>query len=311
MSSNNNKSILPPTIPKPQTKTVPTSLNFVFGGISGCLATCVVQPIDMIKTQIQLVSESGSSKISPISVAKNFVAENGVKALYRGLDSALLRQVLYTTTRFGIFYTLNDYIINKNKGKPANVLQKIGCALTAGGIGAAIANPADLILIRMQADSRLPPEKKRNYTSVFNGIARITKEEGIGALWTGSFPTITRACVLNIFMLAPFEEFKERLKNVIPDTKTRTIVSSCLASFLGSFSALPFDNTKTKIQKMSKLPDGTYPYKGMIDCFFKTIQKEGPTRLWVGFPTFYVRIGPHVVMTLLLNDIFRSFYIGH
>lgn len=301
MSANNSATAKAP-------KTVPTALNFCFGGLSGCLATCVVQPIDMIKTQIQLASEGGAKKISPVTLAKNFVKENGFKALYNGLDSALLRQVLYTTTRFGIFYTLNDYIKKKNKGKPANIFQKIGAALTAGGIGAAFANPADLILIRMQADSRLPPEKKRNYSSVFNGISRIIKEEGVGALWTGSFPTITRACVLNIFMLAPFEEFKERLKNLIPDTKKRTIVSSLIASFMGSFSALPFDNTKTKIQKMSKLPDGTYPYKGMVDCFLKTIKNEGPFGLWVGFPTFYVRIGPHVVISLLLNDFFRTMY---
>ncbi len=295
---------------KQKPKTVPTSLNFVFGGLSGCLATCVVQPIDMIKTQIQLASEGGSSKISPIDVAKNFVKENSYKALYRGLDSALLRQVLYTTTRFGIFYTLNDYITKSNNGKPSTIFQKISSALTAGGIGAAIANPADLILIRMQADSRLPPEKRRNYSSVFNGITKIIAEEGVGALWTGSLPTITRACVLNMFMLVPFEEFKVRLKDIVPDLQTRTIVSSLLASFLGSFSALPFDNTKTKIQKMQKLPDGTYPYKGMIDCFLKSVQKEGVSRLWVGFPTFYVRIGPHVVITLLLNDMFRNLYLG-
>jgi len=294
---------------KEKPKTVPTYLNFLFGGLSGCLATCVVQPIDMIKTQIQLASEGSAKNISPITITKEFIKQNSFLGLYKGLDSALLRQVLYTTTRFGIFYTLQDYINKKNNGKPSTIVQKIGSALTAGGIGAAFANPADLILIRMQADSRLPPEKRRNYSSVFNGISRIISEEGVGALWTGSLPTITRACVLNIFMLAPFEEFKERLKNVIPDIKTRTVVSSLLASFLGSFSALPFDNTKTKIQKMQKLPDGTFPYKGMIDCFLKSISNEGPTKLWVGFPTFYVRIGPHVIISLLLNDMFRSIYL--
>lgn len=289
---------------------VPTTLNFIFGGISGCLATCVVQPIDMIKTQIQIASESGSSKVSPIFIAKEFIKQNSFLALYKGLDSALLRQVLYTTTRFGIFYTLNDAIKNRNKGKPASTLEKVLAALTAGGIGAALANPADLILIRMQADTKLPLEKRRNYTSVFNGLKRIVAEEGVFSLWTGCFPTVVRAMVLNTFMLAPFEEFKERLKNVIPDTKTRTIVSAMIASFLGSFSSLPFDNTKTKLQKMSKLPDGTYPYKGMLDCFLKSVSKEGPTKLWVGFPTFYVRIGPHVILTLLLNDVFRNLYLS-
>lgn len=288
---------------------VPSALNFCFGGISGCLATCVVQPIDMIKTQIQLASEGGAAKLSPISVARNFIAENGFKALYRGLDSALLRQVLYTTTRFGIFYSLNDSIKKKNKGKPASIFQKIGAALTAGGIGAAFANPADLILIRMQADSRLPVEQRRNYSSVFNGISRIISEEGVVSLWRGAGPTILRAMVLNIFMLAPFEEFKERLKNLIPDVKQRTIVSACIASFMGSFSSLPFDNCKTKIQKMTKNADGSYPYKGLGDCMLKTIKNEGPYRLWVGFPTFYVRIGPHVILSLLMNDFFRSTYI--
>lgn len=298
-----------PNTPVKKPVDVPSSLNFIFGGFSGCLATCVVQPIDMIKTQIQIASEGGSSKINPIHITKDFIKQNSFLALYKGLDSALLRQVLYTTTRFGIFYSLSDAIKNKNKGKPVSTFQKVLSALTAGGIGAALANPADLILIRMQADTKLPIEKRRNYTSVFNGLKRIIAEEGLLSLWTGCFPTVVRAMVLNTFMLAPFEEFKERLKNLIPDTKTRTIVSAMIASFLGSFSSLPFDNTKTKLQKMAKLPDGTYPYKGMLDCFLKSISKEGPTKLWVGFPTFYVRIGPHVILSLLLNDFLRNSYI--
>jgi Mitochondrial carrier protein len=34
----------PPAVPKP--------LQFAFGGMSGMAATCVVQPIDLIKTQV-------------------------------------------------------------------------------------------------------------------------------------------------------------------------------------------------------------------------------------------------------------------
>ena len=35
--------------------------------------------------------------------------------------------------------------------------------------------------------------------------------------------------------------------------------------------SLPFDNVKTKIQKMKAGPDGKMPYSGVPDCFAKSI----------------------------------------
>lgn len=49
---------------------------------------------------------------------------------------------------------------------------KILIGMIAGGIGAFIGTPAEVALIRMTADGRLPPEKKRNYKNVFNALAR-------------------------------------------------------------------------------------------------------------------------------------------
>jgi solute carrier family 25 oxoglutarate transporter 11 len=40
-------------------------------------------------------------------------------------------------------------------------------------------------------------------------------------------------------------------------------MSSAAAGFLASFMSLPFDNAKTKMQKMKKLPDGTFPYRNI------------------------------------------------
>lgn len=54
--------------------------------------------------------------------------------------------------------------------------QKAYCASFAGFVGSLVGNPADLALIRMQADVRLPEAERRNYTSVGNAFARITKE---------------------------------------------------------------------------------------------------------------------------------------
>jgi len=89
--------------------------------------------------------------------------------------------------------------------------QKALCAGFAGFIGSLVGNPADLILIRIQADSRLPVDKRRNYKNVFNAFGRIVSEEGALALWRGATPTVIRATVLNLAMLASYDEIKERM----------------------------------------------------------------------------------------------------
>lgn len=60
----------------------------------------------------------------------------------------------------------------------------------------------------MQADNQLPANERRNYKSVFDAFARISKEEGVLGLWTGATPTIVRAVVLNLAMLATYDEVK-------------------------------------------------------------------------------------------------------
>ena len=51
---------------------------------------------------------------------------------------------------------------------------------------------------------------------------------------------------------------------------------------------------------MKKDASGKAPYKNIFDCMFKTVKNEGVFGLWVGLPTFCVRIAPHVIITLLV-----------
>jgi len=287
-------------------KKTSTVLNFALGGISGSTATLAIQPIDMIKVRIQLLSELGHKNLNPFNVGKDIIRKDGFISLYKGLDSAIVRQLFYGTTRLGLFYSFLDHFKTQNNGGDPTIVQKSISSFFAGGIAAMVANPADLILVRMQADGTLPPEQRRNYKNVFDGFGKIIKDEGVLRLWRGAFPSVQRACIINLALLAPFEEFKQRLRNVISNVQTRTIVSSLLASLIGSVASLPLDNAKTKLQKMKPDANGQLPYKGIADCMGKTIKNEGVSKLWVGLPTYYVRIGPHVIITLVLNDYLRS-----
>lgn len=79
-----------------------------------------------------------------------------------------------------------------------------------------------------------------------------------------------------------------------------------LSAFCTAFFSLPFDNVKTKIQKQKPMADGTMPYKGLPDCFQKSIAREGVTGLWAGLPTYYFRVGPHAVITLLSLEVYKK-----
>lgn len=297
-----------PPKPAAQKSTWSVLEPFVIGGASGITATCFIQPVDMVKVRIQIKSEElartgQKGSVSPFAVFKEIQQAHGIKGLYKGLDSAIARQIFYTTTRLGIYKTLFEKA--KKPDGTVTSLNKILCALAAGFIGSIVGNPADLALIRIQADTALPPAERRNYKNVFDAFSRITREEGFFALWRGATPTVVRAMVLNLGMLAPYDEVKERLNKATGtvDTMSTRLIASAVAGFLASFMSLPFDNIKTKLQKMKPDPTtGKNPYGGIVDCFRKSVAKEGVTGLWVGFPTFYFRIAPHAMITLLIQD---------
>ena len=140
----------------------------------------------------------------------------------------------------------------------------------AGGLGALVGTPADLILIRMQSDSTLPVDKRRNYTSVFDAARRIPKEEGILSLWKGGVPTVVRAMSLNLGMFTTYEESKKVFSKVM-GTGMAWFLSSIFAGAVAAIMSLPFDNAKTKMQKMKAGSDGKMPYKNIFDCMAKSV----------------------------------------
>ncbi|KAJ3380057.1 hypothetical protein HDU84_006191 [Entophlyctis sp. JEL0112] len=291
---------------------------FVFGGLSGMAATTVIQPIDMVKVRIQLLGEGAKGKgVSPFAVARQLVAAHGISAFYTGLSAGLLRQATYTTARMGLFNTFMAALDDGGK-KKVGFVEKAVAGLAAGGLGAVAGNPCDLALIRMQlhdlfltfprtrtqADGMAPAAARKNYSSVVNAIARISREEGILALWKGSGPTVVRAMALNLGMLSTYSEAKTRLEPVLGKNSSATaLASSAVAGFFASFFSLPFDFLKTRLQKQVPDPStGKMMYKGTLDCAVKVFEKEGPLAFYKGFGTYYVRIAPHAMITLLCAD---------
>lgn len=96
----------------------------------------------------------------------------------------------------GIYTWLFDLLSSGDR--PPNFAMKASIGMFAGVCGAFIGTPADVALIRMTSDGRLPPDKRRNYKNVIDALLRIWKEEGIRTWWKGAVPTMGRAMVNSI-----------------------------------------------------------------------------------------------------------------
>ena len=120
---------------------------------------------------------------------------------------------------------------------------------------------------------------------------------------------MSRAISLNVAMLVTYDTVKEELTRRLGKGKEFPIqfYSSMVSAVAVAVISLPFDNLKTKLQKQ-KAVNGVFPYKGMPDCFAKTLAKEGALGFWAGLGTYYFRVGPHSIITLLAAEKFRTLF---
>ena len=142
-------------------------------------------------------------------VIKAVLKNEGITGAYAGLSAGLLRQASYTTVRMGVYSTVLETY--SKDGKQPNFAAKAGMGMFAGAIGAFFGSPAEISLIRMTSDGRLPAAERRNYKGVLNALTRITREEGVLTLWRGCIPTMGRAMVVNAAQLASYSQAKQYL----------------------------------------------------------------------------------------------------
>uniref|UniRef100_A0A1B0AZ08 Mitochondrial 2-oxoglutarate/malate carrier protein n=1 Tax=Glossina palpalis gambiensis TaxID=67801 RepID=A0A1B0AZ08_9MUSC len=301
-----------------QEKKVPNYMKFIIGGLAGMTATVFVQPMDLIKTRMQMTGVGTAHKEykNSIDIVLNVLKEEGLLKFYRGIGAGLLRQATYTTTRMGVYQTINDMYKDRTGLAIPSTAASIIMGLTAGASGAFVGTPAEVALIRMMVDGKLPASERRNYRNVIDALVRIHQEEGIKGLWTGCLPTVGRAMVVNMCQLASYSQFKSALHNsrLQMDGILLHACASCMSGLLTSVASMPLDIAKTRLQNMKTPPDGKPEYSGSIDVLIKVAKNEGVLALWKGFTPYLLRICPHTILTLVFleqyNRLYRFYVLG-
>jgi len=94
------------------------------------------------------------------TVISGIIKQDGVGAIYKGIDAAIGRQLVYGTARIGLHRTFSDKLVEMNDGKPIGFLTKALSGMASGSIAVCIGTPFDIALVRLQSDSMAPAAGK-------------------------------------------------------------------------------------------------------------------------------------------------------
>jgi len=181
--------------------------------------------------------------------------------------------------------------------------------MTSGGIGSFVGTPSELALVRMSADSKLPPKERRNYQGIGDALSRIANEEGIMGLWTGAKVTVIRAMLLSACVLGIGSEIKLRLLQTGLFEKDGKVlfhglpllfVATLCSSFCANIVSNPVDVIKSRMQNQAKGDE--QKYSGILDAFVKIIGQEGVGTLWSGFVPAFIKLAPYTIISLMLAE---------
>ncbi|GBG33406.1 Mitochondrial dicarboxylate carrier [Hondaea fermentalgiana] len=280
--------------------------RFLQGGLAAMAGACASHPLDLIKVRLQLQGEGAASapKLGPVAMGQSILRNDGVRGLFGGLTASLARQAVYSSVRFGVYDSCKEALGEIPGERELSLLEKIGAGLVAGAVGAVVANPCDVTLVRMQADGKLPVEARRGYRNVFHGMMSIGQSEGVSALWSGCAPTVARAMIVTASQFAAYDQIKMILVQMgAPDVPATHLSAGFMAGFVASCTSTPADTIKTRM--MNSFPG---QYSGPIDCVVKTVRQEGPMALYKGFVPTFVRQAPYLVVMFITLEQIKLFY---
>lgn len=302
----------------PQSSSIAKTLQpFLCGGAAATWASVVIHPMDLAKVRMQLYGQLNPGKPVPgfATLLGNLVKNDGIMSVYKGVDAAIGRQLVYGTARIGLHRSFSDKMVEWNNGQPINFLQKTLSGMASGSIAVCIGTPFDIALVRLQSDGMAEPKDRRNYKNVFDALMRTTKEEGVIALYKGLAPNILRGMSMNVGMMACYDQAKEVVASLLNDPMTNgpslptRLGASAIAGFTAALFSLPFDLIKSRL--MAQKPDaitGLMPYKGVVDCTMQIFKKEGPMGFFSSFTAYYGRCAPHAMMILLSIESITNAY---
>jgi len=285
--------------------------QFFGAGIASMFTAIVTNPVDIIKVRQQLQTQGPGSVWH---MTARMLRTEGFTSLMNGTSASILREGTYSTIRLGTYEMFKD-LLKKNTGgifHSEGLPLKVTSSIIAGTLGSAIANPTDLVKIRMQAyyPSGRPYRSMRHaFVSIYHetlpgsvGPVQNTFLNGMQSLYRGVIPTVARGWAVAACQMPAYDHTKQWLKqrDLLREGVYAHLAASSFAGLVVSLASNPVDVVKVRIMN-----DSTSRYRGIWHCVASTVRYEGPTAFYKGFGMCWARLGTHTIVTYMIYEQLR------
>nr|CAD7199314.1 unnamed protein product [Timema douglasi] len=293
-------------------------MEFMLGGVAAMGAGFFTNPLEVIKTRLQLQGELQARGLYTVHY-KNFfhafyaVAKaDGVMALQKGLVPALWYQLFLNGVRLGAYQFAEKRGWTHTLEGDISVLKCVYVGVVAGCAGAFAGSPFYLVKthLQSQAAESIAVGHQHHHTGTFTALAGIYRQHGIVGLWRGNMGAMPRSAVASSTQLVSFSISKKFLiaQGLFPDDSLmNTFVASMFSGLVITVCITPFDVVMTRLYNQGVNAEGKgLLYRGVVDCFLKIGRFEGFLGFYKGFVPTYSRMGPHTMLCFVFWDALKN-----
>lgn len=224
-----------------------------------------------------------------------------------GLLATCSRELFYSSLRFSIYPNLRSFFRQADSDHLGFTAfgEKFGAGLIAGAIGSSLANPADLLKIRMQSEPgkidssgkfiRGPRQGQfKTYKSTLDAMIHILRTDGVKGLYRGVSATCIRSSLLTAGQLSSYDHSKQLLKatGIFREGIPLHVTSSIISGLVAATFCAPADRIKTLM-----MTRGNISFQEGLVYIFKT---EGIKGFYRGWTPSYFRLAPHFIIVIYI-----------
>lgn len=184
-------------------------LSILSGASAGICESMVVVPFELVKIRLQ---DQNTTFKGPVDVVKRICQEEGILAMYNGLESTMWRHGVWNAGYFGIIFQIRS-LLPKAENKSQKTRNDLIAGTLGGTFGSLCSTPFDVIKSRIQ-NTAVVPGQLRKYNWTWPSVFTVYTEEGFMALYKGFLPKVLRLGPGGGILLVVFTEVSDLLRNL-------------------------------------------------------------------------------------------------